>query len=359
MMHAAAGIRKLTLKWIFGIAVLLLPGAMQAQTGYRRYNTDSLLKRLSANREVRSILDSASRIYKAAGITPSDISPQAFKIAFLEKSFLESGRLNTVVRDDSNRVPGHNRSLLTVVDFTRRGNRKRWVTVDLARKKIRHHTLVSHGAAAGKGKEILLQQGWPAGSINAREAVPLFFGNEDSSGRSSLGLVLSAGGDNPDNLCHLCREFISRPHKCVVLLEGLEAGINDHMQAREIVVHTTGSADFSDSLSATIIAERLPLTALNKTGLLKEACGCREDTASAVVGSYASACGIASNKGYIGRSSGCLVLPEKDHRLITETIQESTLIFLYSDRIAPTSTDYFADSPIMARIVQYVEGATP
>jgi hypothetical protein len=335
------------------VAFLITVSYCQAQTNYSHYNVDSLLKKLSVNKEVGKMLHTAAGIYKQAGISKDNISIQAFKMAYLEKCFLDSGQLRVKLPKDSVSLPYSNKDILTIIDFTKNGKHKRWLTVSLSKRKIVYNTLVSHGAATGKGSEVLINKfGWKKENINDKYSVPLFFGNADSSYRSSLGLVLCIEGSYPDNPCHLCKYFLEKPHKCGVILAGLEEHINDNDMDREIVIHTTGSKDFSDSISAAKIGTMITLTPENINGLKKKNCGCAKSTNS--VSSYASSCGIKENKGFIGRSSGCFVLPEERHRPIMETIESGSLIFVYSNIIAPTGTNYFEESPVIKQIIAYV-----
>jgi len=325
-----------------------------AQKYYKHYNVDSLLQQLSVNKQVNRILKNAAIIYQHAGISKQDISPDAFKIAYLEKTFLDSSLIHVQLPKDSTTLPYRDRNILTVVDYTRKGNRRRFITVDLTKQKILHQTLVSHGSGLGKGSDELVHKyGISREQINNRNEVPVFFGNTDTSYRSSLGLVLAIKGDKPDNLCHLCKYFLSQPHHCVVILGGLEKDINDNDIAREIVVHTTGSKDFSDSISSHKIASVLNILVDSLDGLKKRNCGCLLN--NNMQSSYASLCGIKENKGFIGRSAGCFVLPEETHAPIMQTIENGSLLFAYSNVMAPTSTNYFSGSPIIREIVLYVK----
>lgn len=344
--------KKFVYKYLFLLLFLSTGFLSRAQKHYTSYNVDSLLKKISVNHTIRIILKDAGNIYRKAGIPKNNISLNAFKVAYLEKCFLDSGRIKVHLPKDSAMLPYSNPQILTVVDFTKNGHAKRFITIDIAKRKILHNTLVSHGSATGKGSETLIRDfGWTKDQINNKYDVPLFFGNTDSSSRSSLGLVLTLKGDYPDNACHLCKYFLSKPHKCGVILAGLEEGINDNDVDREIVIHTTGSKDFSDPVSTQKIAAILHLSPDSISGLKKQHCACTQVTST--VSSYASACGIADNKGFIGRSSGCLVLPEQTHLPVMNTIESGSLIFVYSNAMAPESTHYFQESSIIKTIIEY------
>lgn len=352
--HHHSGMKQILKHSILFLFLLSFCISAKAQSNDRHYNVDSLLRQLSKNTYINKTLKRADAIYKQARVSKTHISTNAFRIAYLEKCFLDSGLIQVQLPKDSMTIHYSNTNILTVIDFTKKGNQKRFITIDIARQKIVHNTLVSHGTATGNGIETLTQQyNVIKANINGLKDIPTFFGNGDSSYRSSLGLVLTVGGDAPDNPCHVCKYFLSKPHQCNVLLEGLEAGINDNDRKREIIIHTTGSRDFSDSLSTAKIAVMIDKSPDSLQGLYKKDCKCIAGPKRS--SSYASACAIAENNGFIGRSSGCFVLPEEIHLPIMETIRNGTLIFVYSNIIAPTSTNYFEESPAIKAIIKFAE----
>jgi hypothetical protein len=316
------------------VALFLLPvcGAkLHAQQPATSYNTDSLLHRLSGNKRIKQILHTATIIYKQAHIDTTDISPEAFQVAYLQKKFADNGQIHLagLARYKKKRI-------LTVVDYTRPGNRQRMVTVDLVKHKVLHQALVTQGSGTGEYK-------------NDKYCLPTTFSNELNSQCSSPGLVVATRGTHPDNPCHLCRFTLTRPHDCVVVLEGLEPGINDNLLARDVVIHTTGSLGF------TTAAQRAKLH-IGDPGycVTPEKCTCYTTSPGGGIkgtDAYASVCGIAENGGYMGQSNGCLVLPEENHIAMMQTVKNGSLIFIYTNAVTE-STNYFRDSPIMKKIVK-------
>ena len=135
---------------------------------------------------------------------------------------------------------------------------------------------------------------------------PQYFGNIDSTSRNSLGLIVTIYGSNPGNLCHLCKFFLEKPHSCSKALAGLDTGVNDAIQLRKIVVHTTGSKDFSDSLSSAFLTK---MVKKSYSGYSIKDCQCKSPDKKKLTPSYASNEIIQKDSGYIGQSLGCLALP--------------------------------------------------
>lgn len=149
---------------------------------------------------------------------------------------------------------GHiqNDDVISIVDFSLPSSAKRLFVIDLANNKLLFCTYVAHGN--GSGLEYANR-----------------FSNIPQSNKSSLGFYKTLntymGG-----------------HGYSLKLEGLERGINDNANRRDIVIH--GAAYVSEAL--------------------------------------------ARSQGYIGRSQGCPALPEKIHKPIINTIKNGTCLFIYS-----------------------------
>jgi len=301
-----------------------------AQQAAGWYNTDSLLARLSRNKQINQVLHKAADIYAHAHIDSAGISIEAFKMAYLEKWMLDNKKLHLKAQELYKR-----KHIISVVDYTRLSNARRFITVDLLHRKILYDTLVTQGYGTGDKR-------------NDKYCLPIFFSNEINSQCSSLGLVVATKGTHPDNPCHLCKYTLIRKHDCVVVLEGLEKGVNDNILARDVVVHTTGSRNFA----ADSTRRRLGITD-TLYRVVPENCECCTSANGIVKGTstYASACGIAENGGYIGQSNGCLVLPEEQHIGIINTIKNGSLIFIYSNVISD-GTNYFRDSPMVKKLVR-------
>jgi hypothetical protein len=296
-----------------------------------KFNVDSLLQVFAQNTFLKNTLRKADRIYKAAHIRKRNISKNAFRLGYLEKIFLDAQAPDSSIKEVRRET-----ELLAVVDFTKKGNVERLLVIDLNHKKVLHKSLVSHGS--GKGK-------------NKKEEAPLFFSNRDSSNCSSLGMLRAGAEAYPENICHVCRYFLSKPHKCGRLLEGIEVGINDNAELREIILHTTGSKDFSDSTSLSLITQTTGISDID-SGYHNTGCYCfrsPQDSTSA----YTADCALKEGDNFIGRSQGCLALPEENHINILATLKEGTLIFIYSDSIAEGSTNYFATSPLINALLHF------
>lgn len=101
--------------------------------------------------------------------------------------------------------------LLTIIDFTKPSNEKRFFVIDLNKKKIDYSTYVTHGKNSGL-------------------TVPLNFSNNRNSYMSSLGFYIT--GDAYEG-----------KYGYSLRLQGLEEGFNSNAYRRAIVVH---GADYAD-----------------------------------------------------------------------------------------------------------------
>lgn len=101
--------------------------------------------------------------------------------------------------------------LLTIIDFTKSSNEKRFFVIDLNKKKIDYSTYVTHGKNSGL-------------------TVPLNFSNNRNSYMSSLGFYIT--GDAYEG-----------KYGYSLRLQGLEEGFNSNAYRRAIVVH---GADYAE-----------------------------------------------------------------------------------------------------------------
>lgn len=101
--------------------------------------------------------------------------------------------------------------LLTIIDFTKPSNEKRFFVIDLNKKKIDYSTYVTHGKNSGL-------------------TVPLNFSNNRNSYMSSLGFYIT--GDTYEG-----------KYGYSLRLQGLEEGFNSNAYRRAIVVH---GADYAE-----------------------------------------------------------------------------------------------------------------
>jgi hypothetical protein len=105
-----------------------------------------------------------------------------------------------------------NKSLLTIIDYSKPSTEKRMFVIDLANKKLLHSSLVAHGRNSGENF--------------ARK-----FSNRSGSLQSSIGFFITS------------RTYYGK-HGYSLRLKGLEKGINDKAEKRTIVIH---KADYVSS----------------------------------------------------------------------------------------------------------------
>lgn len=159
-----------------------------------------------------------------------------------------------------------NTNIISIVDFSKPSSEKRLFIIDLKNYKVLFNTYVAHGMQSGK--EFAEQ-----------------FSNTLSSNKSSLGFYETLGtymGGNGYSL----------------RLQGLERGINDNANRRDIVIH-----------GAEYVNEKL-----------------------------------IQSQGYIGRSWGCPAVPRKLHKPIIDKIKDGTCLFIYSP-----NKKYLSSSRILNR----------
>ena len=145
-----------------------------------------------------------------------------------------------------------NDQVISIVDFSKPSSQKRLFVIDLKNYKLLFNTYVAHGMQSGK--EFASQ-----------------FSNVPESNKSSLGFYETLSTYNGGNGYSL-------------RLQGMEKGINDNANKRDIVMH-----------GAQYVNENL-----------------------------------IHSQGYIGRSWGCPAVPEKLHRSIINKIKNGTCLFIFS-----------------------------
>lgn len=103
------------------------------------------------------------------------------------------------------------KNILTIIDFTKSSTDRRMWVIDMDKREVLHHTVVSHGR--NSGKEFAED-----------------FSNVRESFKSSLGFYTTA-------------ETYFGKHGLSLRLDGLEPGINDNARVRDIVIH---AADYAN-----------------------------------------------------------------------------------------------------------------
>lgn len=134
----------------------------------------------------------AREIYTKSGLEAKGLGYAAFKQALTGYyNMKKNGELE--------------KEILTIADFSKSANNKRFYVVDVNNKKLLYHTLVAHGRNSG--------------NVFAKS-----FSNEPESYKSSLGFYATD-------------EIYYGKHGKSLRLAGMEAGFNDNAMARAVVIH--------------------------------------------------------------------------------------------------------------------------
>ncbi|MCW3109199.1 MAG: hypothetical protein JWQ09_3705 [Segetibacter sp.] len=143
-------------------------------------------------------------------------------------------------------------NLLTICDYSQSSNNKRLYVIDLLDSRLLFNTFVSHGKNSG-------------------DEFATSFSNYNNSNKSSLGFLVT--GNTYSGKAGFCLRF-----------NGMEAGINDHVKSRGIVLH--GSRFVNED--------------------------------------------IMTERGTIGRSLGCPAVPYGMHFKIIDAIKDGSCFFINS-----------------------------
>ena len=162
------------------------------------------------------------------------------------------------------RIEDKKKEILTLIDFSKPSTEERLYVIDMKRKELLFVSHVSHGQNSG-----------------ANYATD--FSNRMGSHQSSLGFYLTEN------------TYAGRNGYSLVL-DGLEAGINDQAKARAVVIHGAAYANPS----------------------------------------------VIPSMGRLGRSHGCPALPEALNRPIIDAIKGGSVLFIYADH-----KDYLVQSEIL------------
>ena len=208
----------------------------------------SLTNVLSPAHTDNNLVNTSNALYDSMQLNLMGLSKQTFDYAIKGFTHLvQAGKLA-------------NEHIISIVDFSMPSSKKRLFVINLSQIKVIFNTYVAHG-------------------VNSGAAMANEFSNKPESNKSSLGfyetLHTYLGG-----------------HGYSLRLEGLEKGINDNANRRDIVIH---AADYVN-----------------------------ED--------------LIRSQGYIGRSWGCPALPQKLYKPIINTIKDGTCLFIYSPNKAYLST---------------------
>lgn len=158
-----------------------------------------------------------------------------------------------------------NESVLTIIDFSQSSNKKRMYVIDFYKKALLFNTYVAHGRNTG-------------------DEFAEKFSNIPGTFQSSLGFYLT------ENMAIGSKVGLS------LILKGLEKGINDKAEEREIIMHGANYAT--------------------------------ED--------------FIQKHGRLGRSYGCPSLPPELLEPVAETIKNGSLLFIYHP-----DYNYVRKSPVL------------
>lgn len=161
---------------------------------------------------------------------------------------------------------------ITIIDFNKTSDKKRFFVIDLKNQKLLFSEITTHGRNSGIEKATV-------------------FSNEINSYKSSLGCFKTAELDT------------SPRHDTVLILDGLEQGINNNARVREIIIH-------------------------------------RSELARSVPVQYCSYDYI-KHYGYNGQSLGCPTLRVEVYKQIIDTIKWGSFIFAYA-----ADENYFKNSKV-------------
>lgn len=108
-------------------------------------------------------------------------------------------------------IDSKKKNMLTFIDFTKASTQERLFVIDIQKRKVLYHTVVSHGRNSGYNYATK-------------------FSNKNGSYQSSLGFYLTG------------TTYIGK-NGYSLLLDGLEKGINDRARERAIVIHGASYAN--------------------------------------------------------------------------------------------------------------------
>lgn len=204
-----------------------------------KLNTDKNTEVTSRLKEAEPEIPATEAAYENMHLDDMGLSKEAYEYGMKGFNHLvQTGRLSK-------------ENIISIADFSKPSSQKRLFVIDLNNHKVLFNTYVAHGV--NSGREYANQ-----------------FSNIPESNKSSLGFYETKNtylGGNGYSL----------------KLIGLEKGINDNAEKRDIVIHGAEYVDES----------------------------------------------LIRSQGYIGRSWGCPALPEKLHKQIIDKIKNGSCLFIY------------------------------
>lgn len=234
------------------MCLLLISPVLISGTGdsYAKKSATFSVSYPRSNKEI--LQDEARALYESIQLKRFGLNVKAFELAYQGyKHLLQTGKL-------------YNKEIISICDFSQSSRRKRLYIINVEEKKVLVNTYVAHGRKSG--------------GEYARS-----FSNNPESHKSSLGFYVT-------------RKTYYGGHGLALTIDGLERGINDRANERNIVVHG------SDYVGSDFIRGR----------------------------------------GFNGRSYGCPAVPAKETNKVIHTIKDGSCLFIYH----PTK-NYISNSKIL------------
>ncbi len=195
----------------------------------------------ASNETPTAINPTGKNLYDSLRLGSMGLARQAYEYAMQGFNYLvETGKLT-------------NQAIISIIDFTKPSSQKRLFIIDLEHYRLLFNTYVAHG-------------------VNSGREYANDFSNTPESNKSSLGFYITSNtyiGSNGYSL----------------RLNGLERGINDNANSRDIVMH---GADYVNE-------------------------------------------NYIHSQGYIGRSWGCPAVEPKLSKPVINSIKNGTCLFIYSN----------------------------
>lgn len=188
---------------------------------------------------INILKEEAAKMHEELGLSEIGLKLEAFEFAWKGYNhLLKKGNIRT-------------ENILSICDFSQSSRKKRLYIIDVEEKKVLINTYVAHGRNSG--------------TEYAR-----FFSNTPSSNKSSLGFYITTS-------------TYYGAHGLSLKVKGVEKGINDRANARNIVIH-----------GSNYVGEK-----------------------------------FLKNNPFNGRSFGCPAVPERVKEEVINTIKNGTCFFIY------------------------------